>query len=504
MKMLLMLVQAGGAWCPIDTAAPALRKKDLFERAGGPVVLVRDEENKALVRKIVQDKITVSSFADVTYSKQPPSKPAIRTKPNHLAYLIWTSGTTGAPKGVPIEHFAAVQSLTVLQEEIPWKKDTHIRCLNFSAYTFDVSVLDVFYALGKTCGTLCSSTRDNLVGSFEELVRGFAATHAFLTPAFMAQSSLQNCSSLESLISIGEKLPQPVANAWCREETVSLNTYGPAESTIIATYRRFTPNEVTKAHNVGLPLSTVSCFVIQDDRILLRGAVGELALGGFQNARGYHRNTDQTNKKFVNHPQAGRVYLTGDVVRLLHDGSCEFVGRNDDLVKLGGIRVELSEISAALGNCHELARETTTFQLSRHDRPQKVVCTFVAAPALKGEKEDGLRTDSDALTVAAACKERAESSLPAYMIPNVILVLTHLPHTPSNKIDRKMLARYYEQVDIADWESRLSGLDDGDDGFWSEMEQIIRQVTARLTNVAMDSISKSSHLPALGVDSVSE
>ncbi|EOQ99429.1 Nonribosomal peptide synthetase 2 [Wallemia ichthyophaga EXF-994] len=499
---ILGIVKAGGAWCPIDTAAPALRKKDLFERAGGPVVLVRDEENKALVSKIVQDKITVSSFADVIYSKQPSSKPAICTKPNHLAYLIWTSGTTGAPKGVPIEHFAAVQSLTVLQEEIPWKKDTHIRCLNFSAYTFDVSVLDVFYALGKTCGTLCSSTRDNLVGSFEELVRGFAATHAFLTPAFMAQSSLQNCSSLESLISIGEKLPQPVANAWCREDTVSLNTYGPAESTIIATYRRFTPNEVTKAHNVGLPLSTVSCFVIQDDRILLRGAVGELALGGFQNARGYHRNTDQTNKKFVNHPQAGRVYLTGDVVRLLHDGSCEFVGRNDDLVKLGGIRVELSEISAALGNCHELARETTTFQLSRHDRPQKVVCTFVAAPALKGEKEDGLRTDSDALTVAAACKERAESSLPAYMIPNVILVLTHLPHTPSNKIDRKMLARYYEQVEIADWESRLSGLDDGDDGFWSEMEQIIRQVTARLTNVAVDSISKSSHLPALGVDSI--
>lgn len=417
--------------------------------------------------------------------------------------MIWTSGTTGAPKGVPIEHSAAVQSLTVLQEEIPWKRDTHIRCLNFSAYTFDVSVLDVFYALGKTCGTLCSSTRDNLVGSFEELIKGFEATHAFLTPAFMAQSSLQNCKSLESLISIGEKLPQPVADAWCREGTVSLNTYGPAESTIIATYRRFTPNEVTKAHNVGLPLSTISCFVVQDDRVLLRGAVGELALGGFQNARGYHRNSEQTNKKFINHPQAGQVYLTGDVVRLLYDGSCEFVGRNDDLVKLGGIRVELSEISAALGNCHEFARETTTFQLSRHDRPQKVVCTFVAAPALKGEEEDGLRTDKDALTVAAACKERAESNLPAYMIPNVILVLTHLPHTPSNKIDRKMLAKYYEDVDILDWESRLSGLDDGDDESWSEMEQTIREVVAKLTNVAMESILKSSHLPALGVDSVS-
>ncbi|TIB70322.1 acetyl-CoA synthetase-like protein [Wallemia mellicola] len=499
---ILGIVKAGGAWCPIDTTAPALRKKDLFERAGGPVVLVRDDENKALVSDIIEGKIDVRSFTEDVFNNQPSTKPEINTQSKHLAYLIWTSGTTGAPKGVPIEHSAAVQSLTVLQEEIPWKKNTHIRCLNFSAYTFDVSVLDVFYAWGKTRGTLCSSTRDNLVGSFEELVRGFEATHAFLTPAFMAQSSLQNCDSLESLISIGEKLPQPVADAWCKEGTVSLNTYGPAESTIIATYRRFTPNEITKAHNVGLPLSTISCYVVSDDRVLLRGAVGELALGGFQNARGYHRNPEQTNKKFINHPQAGNVYLTGDVVRLLHDGSCEFVGRNDDLVKLGGIRVELSEISAALGNCHEIARETTTFQLTRHDRPQKVVCTFVAAPALKGDEEDGLRTDDAALEVAAACKERAESSLPAYMIPNVILVLTHLPHTPSNKIDRKMLAKYYEDVDIANWESRLSGIDDGDDGSWNEMEQTIREVVAKLTNVTVESISKSSHLPALGVDSI--
>ncbi|KAK0209228.1 putative peptide synthetase [Desarmillaria ectypa] len=498
---ILGVVKAGGCWCPVDYAAPELRKKDLFLRAGGPVVLVLNQEAYRELRTGIPEGLDVLALDDVRLLNEPENVPAVDTSSAHLAYLIWTSGTTGAPKGVPIEHRAAVQALTVLQEAIPFNSPG-VRCLNFSAYTFDVSILDVFYALGKSCGTLCSSSKDILVGQFADIVNSFQATHAFLTPAFMAQSTLSACNSLESLISIGEKLPDSVADAWSRPGTVSLNTYGPAEATIIATYRRFQPNETTKAQNIGLPIPTISCFAIQDERVLLRGAVGELALGGHQNARGYHNQLNMTSKKFINHPIAGKIYLTGDIVRFLHDGTCEFVGRNDDLVKLGGIRVELSEISAVLGSCHRLAREASTMLLSRPDRPQKVVCTFISAPAI--DHDENVCINQEAIAIACAARRYADLSLPVFMHPNVIIVIQHIPHTASNKVDRKALGEHYASMDISAWESAIAVAMGDDDGkAWSNSEEKIRNVLSDLTDTPLDSISKTTRFSALGIDSAS-
>ncbi|KAK0434815.1 putative peptide synthetase [Armillaria borealis] len=345
---ILGVVKAGGCWCPVDHAAPELRKKDLFLRAGGPVVLVPNQEAGHELRTAIPEGLDVLSLDDTRLLNEPENAPIVDTCSTHLAYLIWTSGTTGAPKGVPIEHRAAVQALTVLQEAIPFNS-TGVRCLNFSAYTFDVSILDVFYALGKSCGTLCSSSKDLLVGQFADVVASFQATHAFLTPAFMAQTTLSACDSLESLISIGEKLPDTVADAWSRPGTVSLNTYGPAEATIIATYRRFQPNEATKAQNVGLPIPTISCFAVQNERVLLRGAVGELGTSTasaqlFQPA--HHALSSPQLWKFIDHPIAGKIYLTGDIVRVLR---------------------ALSESNIV--------------------RPQKVVCTFISAPTLGDDEK---------------------------------------------------------------------------------------------------------------------
>ncbi|KAL1693266.1 hypothetical protein GGG16DRAFT_123376 [Schizophyllum commune] len=497
---ILGVLKAGGAWCPVDAQAPEIRKRDLFGRAGGPVVLVRNAAGYEEHRAALPEGLDMLALDDVKIDEQSKERPSVRTTIEDLAYLIWTSGTTGAPKGVPIQHKAAVQSLTVLQEVIPFGPDP-VLCLNFSAYTFDVSVLDVFYALGKSCGTLCSAYKDILVGQFAEVVDAFEATHAFLTPAFMAQSSLAECKTLQSLISIGEKLPDTVADKWCRPETVSLNTYGPAEATIIATYRRWQPQEATKAHNVGFPIQTVSCYAVKEDLVLPRGAVGELALGGYQNARGYHRQPDMTAKKFIEHPIAGKVYLTGDIVRFLHDGSIEFVGRHDDLVKLGGIRVELSEISTALEDCHARAAEVATLQLSRPDRPQKTVCSFIAASSL--ESPNVVCTGPDALEVAGAAMRRAEEMLPGFMHPSVYIVVKRIPHTASNKVDRKALAEYYASMDISTWEEALAK-DHGrlEDESWSPLATTIRDAVADLTGTPAERIKKTTPLSALGIDSI--
>ncbi|EJD35974.1 acetyl-CoA synthetase-like protein [Auricularia subglabra TFB-10046 SS5] len=506
---ILGVLKAGGAWCPIDPAFPALRKQDLLTRAGGPVVLVGTAaERDALVadNALPTDRaVTVLAVADII--AQETDKPVVEcgARPSTLAYLIWTSGTTGAPKGVPIEHSAAVQAIAALHRDIPYAADDDVRCIQFSAFTFDVSVQDFFYTWGAPCGTLCSASRPLLLGQFPEQCNAFEITHAFLTPAFMATTSLAACKTIKTLTSIGEKLPDAVADQWCAPGVVSVNTYGPAESTIVSTVRTWTPGEGVKAHNVGRPLSTISCFAVKDHRVLPRGAAGELAIGGFQNARGYLSQPDKTAAKFVAHARAGRVYLTGDVVRILHDGTIEFVGRTDDLVKLGGVRVELSEISALIAPPAPGGAwgPVATLQLSRPDRPQKVICSFVACKALAGEST----VSEAAAKVASEAKERAMATLPSYMVPNVFLVVPRIPTTPSNKIDRTALARVYADVDLAAWESLLAqnalhGGDAPENEKEKEAVEAIRHAVAKLTGAPLEVVGVDTPLNALGVDSI--
>ncbi|KZV86819.1 acetyl-CoA synthetase-like protein [Exidia glandulosa HHB12029] len=498
---ILGALKAGGAWCPIDPAFPPLRKRDLLTRCGGRVVVVRTaSEREQLIADEalpVEREVTVLAVDEVLAAPDDESDTEVEcgARANTLAYLIWTSGTTGAPKGVPIEHSAAVQSIAALHRDIPYDPLLDVRCIQFSAFTFDVSVQDFFYTWGAPAGMLCSASRSLLLGSFPELCNAFEITHAFLTPAFMATTSLEACKTIKTLTSIGEKLPDAVADAWCAEGVVSVNTYGPAESTIVSTVRTWIPNEGTKAHNVGRPLSTISCFAVKEDRVLPRGAAGELAIGGYQNARGYLAQPDKTAAKFVDHPVAGKVYLTGDVVRILHDGSIEFVGRTDDLVKLGGVRVELSEISALIATSEPKPSwgPVATLQLSRPDRPQNVICAFIACKTA---------TDAEAVEVANDAKERAIKTLPSYMVPNVFLVVPRIPTTPSNKIDRAALKTVYASIDLAKWESLLSASSSTTSTDEDETVQKIKEVVAALTGAPLEVVGADTPLNALGVDSI--
>jgi len=301
----------------------------------------------------------------------------------------------------------------------------------------------------------CIRSHACLRGCSLTLILGPVVDCVQLTPAFMATTSLAACPTIRTLTSIGEKLPDAVADAWCAEGVVSVNTYGPAESTIVSTgksrvrnmnfldinidaVRTWTPGETIKAHNVGRPLTTISCFAVEGDRILPRGAAGELAIGGHQNARGYLAQPDKTAAKFVDHPLAGKVYLTGDVVRcvmcfttferqvlndmyrsILHDGTIEFVGRTDDLVKLGGVRVELSEISALIATDKYAWGPVATLQLSRPDRPQKVICSFIAASQFDDNSAVAV-VNTKAAEVAIEAKESAKATLPSYMVPKYV------------------------------------------------------------------------------------
>lgn len=498
----LGILKTGGAWCPIDVSFPARRRHDLIARTGARMVVVAEQKLPQTNAGIPKGVIAV----DITRIRDTGRVEAPLATTGGLAYLIWTSGTTGDPKGVPIHHKAAVASMRALQRSIPVDVTGGVvRCLQFSHFTFDVFVQDLFFTWGVG-GTVISSTREIILGSFAELATNTNATHAHLTPAFAASIPRKRCPSLQVVTMIGEKLPQAVADDWGRDIR-AFNTYGPAETTIVSTLRQFgAAGDEIRSENIGFPLASVSAFVMHADEPVMRQAVGELALGGPQLSKGYWHDPARSSGKFVWSERYGRqLYMTGDLVRQIYDGSLEFVGRTDDLIKIQGIRVELSEIGYCLSSCHTLVEQVEVQYLDRQDRPTKVIVAFLATPTLGTTQGVGqLIANEVAAPIAKSALVVAEQGLPKYMIPRVFLIVNCIPRTSSAKTDKAVLEKIYGSIDLGIWERSLwtNKSDIEDMSPWNRRETNIIAIVARISGVSPDAMSRATDLRSIGIDSI--
>lgn len=524
----LAVLKAGSAWCPIDLTSPVERRTSLIARTESKVLLTNTEswtlvepclsrESLKGMRVILVDQHTKPA------SVKPKPRDAIQSgalSGQDLAYLLWTSGTTGEPKGVMIQHYAAAQAMQDLQVQVEHDPEVEqVRTLQLSAYSFDVFVQDLFYTWGLS-GSVISGTRELVLGTFTEFIWKASPTHAHLTPSFGASIAVEEIrgSPLQYVTFIGEKLTEDVAEAWAAPgiTTRAYNTYGPAENAVVSTMRRFfgRSRDQAKAANVGFPLTPCTSYVVHqvpvpgsDDKrweLVPRYGVGELALGGAQVAKGYLNNPAKTGSQFI---QGGpgideRIYLTGDMVRL-NDHGFEFLGRNDDLVKITGIRIELSEISAACASIKDeddAIEHVETLYLPRPDRDSadhKVVVTFVSV------KKEGVDTNA----IQAQVFKRARDMLPAYMVPGHVVVLsTTMPRTASNKVDRKELQAIYKSSDL---QALAGGGSAGDtDGQqakkqqWTDEQRGVLQVLGDNLKVAVEPLSPGDSLAGLGVSSL--
>ena len=498
----LGILKAGAAWCPVDASFPARRRHDLIARTGSQVLVVANLDSGGFGKGTPQGLFIIDMMTVDDRSVDQIELGEVQM--GRFAYMIWTSGTTGDPKGVLINHEAAVTSMHALQNSIPSDvAGGTVRCLQFSHFTFDVFVQDLFYTWGLG-GTVISSTREIVLGSFAELSNSARATHAHLTPAFAASVPRWTCKTLEVITMIGEKLPQFVADDWGYKMR-AFNTYGPAETTVVSTSRRFgAAEDEIQSENIGCPLPSVSAYVMRNGLPIMKHGIGELALGGSQLSVGYWKDSDKTALKFAwNEKCSRRLYLTGDIVRQLHDGSFEFVGREDDLIKIQGVRVELSEVSFALRSYHPLVEHVETLFLDREDRPSKVIVAFLSAPKL-GHDKIGLITNEKAAPLTQMALLEAQKNLPNYMVPRVILVVNGIPRTSSNKIDKIALQDMYRSSDLADWERGLATDDSKTVGTesWSLYESGIIAAVAEVSGTSRSSMSRRSDLRSVGIDSI--
>lgn len=513
----LGVLKAGGAWCPVDPYSPPARQHDIIKRAEASVVLVahsmRNLSEEAVPEGVEAIDITScwTNMADVT--EEVSLAPAL--SPSNIAYLIFTSGTTGPPKGVPITHAAGLAAMKSLSEVIPPNPTNMasqpLRCMQFSQFTFDVFVQDLFYTW-RVGGAVISATREIMIGSFARLANLARATHAHLTPAFGSTVPRKDVETLRVITMIGEKLGQTVADDW-GTDMLSYNTYGPAEAAVVSTVRQFgadgPPTDV-RSSNVGWPLPSLGAYVIDNGRPVMIHAIGELVLSGVQLSKGYWAAPEISAAKMVYNETLGQnIYHTGDFCRQLADGSFDFVGRNDDLVKIAGQRVELSEIAHACQDGHPLVDQIEVLYPKRPgSNTDNVLVCFVAAKTLdSGNDADSVVVkDQRASEIAASVLRKAQSLLPKHMIPTVILVLNKIPRTPSAKVDRKELVRLLSTVDMQQWEDAYKGnrvmAVSEQESQWAEKNALLLDAVANVARVPRGDVKPTSSLAALGIDSI--
>ncbi|MFE9426948.1 amino acid adenylation domain-containing protein [Kitasatospora sp. NPDC006697] len=423
---LLAVQRAGGTYVPVDPAHPAQRRAYVLADSGARVLIsqswIREEPPAGGAQLVLLDEDRE------LIDRQPVGElPALDA--DAAAYLVYTSGSTGRPKGVLVSHRA-------IRNRVLWTVREHglgpaDRVLQKTTVGFDASVWE-FLAPLVSGGTVVVAA-DGVPRDPAAMVRAVAEhriTVLQLVPSVLRvlvqQPGLRDCGSLRLVFCAGEPLPVELCDRLLALQPVTLvNTYGPTECAIDVTSWRYDGREAGEIVAIGQPIDNTRILVLDPDGALVPvGVAGELCVAGEGLARGYLGRGDLTADRFVPNPHPAlpgeRLYRTGDRVRRRADGSLEYLGRLDRQVKLRGIRIEPSEIEAAL--CEHPA-------------------VAAAAVGVYGEA----RLVGHLVPVAGATPDPAElrahlaARLPDAMVPAVLRVLDALPLTASGKVDRDAL-----------------------------------------------------------------
>ena len=419
--VLLGILEAGAAYLPLDPELPRERLEYMVGDAGCAVVVSAG----ALAEQVPGSARGLRLEAE----EEDPLAESVAGGGGGLedaAYVIYTSGSTGRPKGVIVPHRGVVNRLLWMREH--YDIGAQDRVLQKTPFGFDVSVWELFVPLmaGARLVMACpGGHRDPLYLAQEIEERGITIVH--FVPSMLRQYTAlaPACASVRLVAASGEALgaEQPAAVARCFPGARTDNLYGPTEASVDVSSWRCEPEAVGPVP-IGRPIANTQLYVLDDrGEVQPVGVAGELYIGGMGVARGYLGRPGQTAERFVPDPfgsGGGRLYRSGDLARWRADGALEYLGRNDDQVKVRGHRIELGEVEAAL-------REV----------PGVEGAAVVATEDASGDlRLVGYVTGEVDL---AKVKARVGERLPGYMVPSVLMGLEALPLTPSGKLDRGAL-----------------------------------------------------------------
>ncbi|WP_244327688.1 non-ribosomal peptide synthetase [Roseibium sp. RKSG952] len=468
---LLAIWKAGCAYLPLDPENPANRSAFMLQDTGTELVITSEIYSAGFVSEVdnidlvVLDGTNTKEALEATPGCAPPA--GRRPMSQGLAYVLYTSGSTGQPKGVLVGHRELSNYSQFAQENFALRPIE--RVLNRTTTSFDYSAEELWWTLahGHTV-IVCPEEYVADPAKLAELLGANGVTSMVIVPALLealvGALHEHNPSGLQ-ILSGGEPLTEGLAGDVLRIPGVVrlINHYGPTEATINATFDILSTDGSGGAVSIGSPVSNTQVYVVDGSLMPVPfGVAGELLIGGAQVAWGYMGRPDLTAERFVADPFSGtlgsRLYRTGDLALWRPDGKLEFLGRIDAQFKIRGMRVEPGEIEAALAKQvgisqavvvvrHDTGNETATgselvaYLVPDSDTKRSLASVSAIASASQSgvEQESNHVLELDRALDLAALRTELSKILPAHMLPARFVGLSHIPMTASGKVNRKAL-----------------------------------------------------------------
>ena len=457
---MLAVLKAGGACASLEPSHPEWRRLKVL-RATAADLVVTSTAHAHLFAEKVKHIITVDQ-EHLPIDLETTGKhdtPGSNVLPEHPAFVVFTSGTTGNPKGILLSHSAICTSAAA--HGAAMQIGPQARVLQFASYSFDVSIGDIFTTLVRG-GCVCIPSEDARFSKLAASMNEMKVTHAYFTPTVLGLLKPEEVKTLRFLSVGGESVRQDNIALWAgRERVQMINIYGPAECAIWCTFKGRLMMDSDPA-DIGSAIGCV-CWVVNPvdhHELMPIGAVGELLVEGPVLAMGYIGDQKLTDQCFVRDPawpllnessRHGPFYKTGDIVRYNSEGSLVFVGRKDNQVKLRGQRIELGEIEHLLADHFQMNHVCALVPSAGAFGQQLVgvVCVQAGlASALSTAKIQIAPQDLQDLVSSRlpAIHTSLLEKLPLFMIPTTWAFVTSFPLLASGKLDRSSLSSWLSNI----------------------------------------------------------
>jgi amino acid adenylation domain-containing protein len=507
---MLGIFKAGGAFVAMDPSYPASRIQAIAKATNASIV-VAEPAHRHLFEGIVERIVSIDhKLAD----ELPLALNVVRPQlsPSNTAYVVFTSGSTGAPKGIMVEHRALCTAAFSLAA--PMRVSATSRFLQFAAYTFDLSYGDIFVTLSQG-GCICVPSEHERVNDLAGAIVRMNVNTACLIPSVARIFQPEDVPCLKTLLLGGEALLQESLELWATKVAL-VQLYGPSEATVWCTAQSELKAD-SPANNIGRGLAALLWItsVTSHDRLCPVGCIGELLIEGPVLARGY-LDAQQTTLSFIENPswaevesgQRRRFYKTGDLVRYDTDGTMRFIGRKDTQVKFHGRRIEMGEIEYHLSS-HDLLRQSMVTLPAYGIYSQRLVAIVVlktSKPSKYGAGElkpvTGISKETSTSEVAKV-KDFLSLRLPSYMLPQFWVAVEEIPLMISGKMNRVLAKRFVESLteekrpeEMVDRGTVNQDLDD-------PMEIRLRDIWSLILNKDVTNVGVESSFFSLGGDSLS-
>ena len=516
--VILAVNKAGAAWVPLDPSHPAQRHQQIVQQTGASLCLAsRAQASKCA--GLVVNVIEVTPALDQSLCEEldrSPTAPLDGVSPDLAAYVLFTSGTTGTPKGLIMQHGAVCTSQTAVSERL---RTTHdVRILQFASFVFDLCIGEIIGPLiSGAC--LCVPSEEIRMNGLKEFMRDIKVNWAFMTPSFARTLRPEDVPSLELLLLAGEAVPRDVFDTWFGKVRL-INGWGPAETCVFSTLHEW-QSETESPLTIGRPVGGYCWIVDPEDPQLLApaGCLGEVVIQGPTLLREYLSDAAKTEASTVaSLPEWAprrtlehwnRFYRSGDLCSYNADGTIEFSSRKDTQIKIRGLRVELGEVEYHV---------QATIEGVRH----------VVADVLKGEAGSSLVSffcfNNDARNndgvidpepesvflqlspymreLVAAAVGKISVRLPGYMVPTIFIPCKYMPSITSTKLDRAQLRRLAAALGHKALLSTYSLVDTEKRPPATAMEVRMHGLWTQILNLPAECISRDDSFLGLGGDSI--